>query len=142
MLASGTKQCLFSVRFCCVCSVTMVQDAARTAHVVIEALETHKGDLDVAKWGCYAVAFLSASKVLFPLSPPSPPLSLPLALSVFTLIFSVTTYWHSFTRSFLAFDQICFICRQFDYVCVPLRTGGWCRRPFVRLGGCGSWWRP
>ena len=45
----------------CVCVVAVVQDAARAAGAlpaVIQALETHKGNQDVAEQGCYAVGTL------------------------------------------------------------------------------------
>ena len=41
-----------------------MQDAARAAGAlaaVMQAFETHKGDRDVAQWGCYAVGNLAAS---------------------------------------------------------------------------------
>ena len=41
-----------------------VQDAARAAGAlaaVVQALETHKGDRDVAYWGCQAVVHLAAN---------------------------------------------------------------------------------
>ena len=46
------------------CVVAVVQDAARAAGAllaVIQALETHKGNPDVAYRGCWAVARLVAN---------------------------------------------------------------------------------
>ena len=46
----------------CACGVRGVQDALRAAGAlaaVVQALETHKGDRDVAQWGCNAVGNLA-----------------------------------------------------------------------------------